>query len=219
MTTNLINDLLQALNQAKVCIDFTPNVDADAEYRAYPLEYATSFIKSQFFDLLDFGVINADFFKRNADILSQYDIYYNQSANHGCVYIDGGEGYIINGDVTAYTVNAHIKEVAGKCSICMRHCTVDVMRGLPTISEFSNHYTVDKLRTDVRYYANFCANNSDTLREPITSSNRKEIIRYIRDYAEGYRFEGNSCNWWVRNYTGKLVASGGMYNSGKRYRY
>lgn len=214
--TNLINDLLQALNQAKVCIDFTPNIYAEDDYRSYPLDYTISFIKREFFDLLNFDVINADFFKEHADILSQYDIYYNQSANHGIVFIDGGEGYIINGSATAFAINAHIKEVGGKCSIYMRHCTVDVMRGLPEISGI--YYTVAKLRTDVRYSANFSANNNESLREPITSSNRKEIIRYIRDYAEGYRYDHNSCKWWVHDYLGRLVASGGMWSNGKRYR-
>lgn len=218
MTTNLINDLLQSLNQAKVRISFPSCADDADEYRAYPLDYTISFIKRKFFELLDFDVINADFFKKHADLLSQYDIYYNQSANNGYVYIDGGEGYIINGDVTAYTINAHIKEVGGKCYICMYHCTVGVLKGLPKISGNGYHYKIYKIRTDVRYFANFKANNGNHLNHDMASSNLKQITRDIRDYAEGYRFEGSSCDWWVHDYLGRCVASGGMSSNGKRYR-
>lgn len=71
------------------------------------------------------------------------------------------------------------------------------------------------------YKANFKANNGTRFMNPIEGTNLKKIIKDIREIAEGERFEGNECSWWV--YTEEdgrdtAVAAGGMMSDGTRYR-
>ena len=69
----------------------------------------------------------------------------------------------------------------------------------------------------MKYYANFSANNGTSLATPYEGTNLKEIIRDIRGTAEGERFPGNTCAWWVTDEEGRTVAEGGMNQYGRRY--
>ena len=68
------------------------------------------------------------------------------------------------------------------------------------------------------YYANFTANNGTSFKNPITGNNKKNLIRDIRNIAEGERFLGNKCFWSVRDDSGIYVAAGGVDSNGRRYR-
>lgn len=71
------------------------------------------------------------------------------------------------------------------------------------------------------YYANFYANNGTRWAKPITSNNKKELIKDIRKTAEGERFFNNECSWEVWTYEGDrevTIARGGITSWGKRYR-
>lgn len=63
------------------------------------------------------------------------------------------------------------------------------------------------------YTANFYANNGTTFIDPLTGSNKREIISHIRQTASAERFAGNTAKWYVwRN--GKCVAAGYIDDSG-----
>lgn len=70
----------------------------------------------------------------------------------------------------------------------------------------------------MNYYANFSAGNGTHLAQPIESGNLQQIIRDIREMAEGNRQPGTKCSWSVYNSDGLPVAQGGMNESRKRYR-
>lgn len=68
------------------------------------------------------------------------------------------------------------------------------------------------------YYANFLANNSTTYAKSIKSNNKATLIRDIRKIAEGNRFIGFECRWWVENEEGETIAAGGITRWGQRFR-
>lgn len=68
------------------------------------------------------------------------------------------------------------------------------------------------------YYANFLANNSTSYAESIESNNKAQLIRDIREIAEGETFIGNECRWWVENEEGETIAAGGITRWGQRFR-
>ncbi len=49
----------------------------------------------------------------------------------------------------------------------------------------------------MKYYANYNANGGLTLKEPITGTDKKEIIKEIKKIAEGKRKKGGFCCWNV----------------------
>ena len=67
------------------------------------------------------------------------------------------------------------------------------------------------------YYASYLANHSTRNAEPFKGTNKKELIRDIRDIAEGETFPGGDCSWVVQGEDGGVIAIGGLKN-GRRYR-
>ena len=70
----------------------------------------------------------------------------------------------------------------------------------------------------MKYFANYNANNGTRFQEPIEGTNKDQIIKDIREIAEGNRFDGSTCSWEVWTENGKEVASGGCNSNGRRYR-
>lgn len=68
------------------------------------------------------------------------------------------------------------------------------------------------------YFANYNANNGTRFAKDIEDTNLRRLIKDIRDIAEGARFQGNECTWYVVDADGTEVARGGMDNQGHRYR-
>lgn len=71
------------------------------------------------------------------------------------------------------------------------------------------------------YFANFKANNGTSLQKPIVDTNKRRIIKGIRNIAESERFIGNECSWvvWYKeDGNSQIVAEGGMTRNGTRYR-
>ena len=70
----------------------------------------------------------------------------------------------------------------------------------------------------VEYYANFSTNNGTRFVTPIEGTDKSRLIRAIRAFANGERFPGNECSWWVCDERGEVVASGGTTRTGRKYR-
>lgn len=75
-----------------------------------------------------------------------------------------------------------------------------------------------KKKGKMKYYANYNANDGTRMEKDITGTNKKEIIRIIRDIANGERYTGHSCTWTVYDQHGHCAAKGGTYDDGKQYR-
>lgn len=71
----------------------------------------------------------------------------------------------------------------------------------------------------MKYYANFNANNGTSWINSMEDTNKARLIKSVRSTAEGERFVGSTCRWWVCDENGTYVAYGGMSPSGKRFRY
>jgi hypothetical protein len=73
----------------------------------------------------------------------------------------------------------------------------------------------------MKYYANYTANNGTTLMNPLTGTNKNELIKDIRHLANGERFDKNTCSWcvWIeKNGDAVEVAAGGTDCNGRMYR-
>lgn len=70
----------------------------------------------------------------------------------------------------------------------------------------------------MKYFANFEANHSSFFEKAVEFSNKREAVKYIREVAEGERYENSPCEWVVYDEAKNVVASGGMDMFGRRYR-
>lgn len=67
------------------------------------------------------------------------------------------------------------------------------------------------------YYANFVAGHSVSNMHPYEGTNLKNLIRDIREIAEGNTPRGGECRWYIEDENGLFVATGGL-KKGRRFR-
>ena len=67
------------------------------------------------------------------------------------------------------------------------------------------------------YYASYLANHDTRNAEPFKGTNKKALIRDIREIAEGETRICGDCTWVVQDEEGGVVAIGGLRN-GIRFR-
>lgn len=69
------------------------------------------------------------------------------------------------------------------------------------------------------YKANFNTNGTSFL-IPIEGNNKSQLIKDIREIANGNRFAGNECTWevWIEEGNNiKYIAKGGTYANGVKW--
>jgi len=69
------------------------------------------------------------------------------------------------------------------------------------------------------YYGSWSVNNGASYSAQATGgTNLQKLVKEMRDIANGNRPAGNTCSWQVMDESGEIVASGGTYADGRKYR-
>lgn len=71
---------------------------------------------------------------------------------------------------------------------------------------------------NMEYYARWKANNNTGPMEDLTDTNKNRLIRDVRSIANGNRYDGNTCEWWVWDSDNYILAAGGTNSNGYQWR-
>lgn len=69
------------------------------------------------------------------------------------------------------------------------------------------------------YQASWRANNNTRPMEDLFSTNKNKIMRDVRSIANGNRYSGSTCVWWVWDYDKNIIAAGMTAVNGRHFMF